>query len=54
VTLAEERRIIGGAVGVIIDARPRSLAGSGNRSIQVRQWLEAINGLRTTAIRKSA
>jgi hypothetical protein len=54
VTQAEERRIIGGSVGVIIDARARSLSSSGSRSLQVRQWLESVNGLRTTAIRKSA
>jgi hypothetical protein len=54
ITLAEERRIIGGSVGVIIDARARSLSSSGSRSVQVRQWLESVNGLRTTAIRKSA
>jgi hypothetical protein len=53
VTLAEERRIIGGTVGVIIDARPRSLATNGNRAAQVRQWFETVNGIRgTTAVRK--
>jgi hypothetical protein len=55
VTLAEERRIIGGTVGVIIDARPRSLATNGNRAAQVRQWFETVNGIRgTTAVRKTA
>jgi hypothetical protein len=49
VTLAEERKIIGGTVGVIIDARPRSLAGTGNRALKVRQWLESINGARNSA-----
>jgi hypothetical protein len=54
VTLAEERRIIGGTVGVIIDARPRSLSGNVNRALEVRQWLETMNGLRTsTAVRKA-
>lgn len=49
VTLAEERRIVGGSVGVIIDARPRSLAASGNRAQRVRQWLESINGIRASS-----
>jgi hypothetical protein len=54
VTLAEERRIIGGTVGVIIDARPRSLSGNVNRALEVRQWLETMNGIRTsTAVRKA-
>jgi hypothetical protein len=48
VTLAEERKIIGGTVGVIIDARARSVAASGNRAQKVRQWLDAVNGLRST------
>jgi len=53
VTLAEERKIIGGMVGVIIDARARSLAGSGNRAQKVRQWLESVNGLRSSgAVRR--
>jgi hypothetical protein len=55
VTLAEERRIIGGTVGVIIDARPRSLAGNVNRALEVRQWLEAMNGIRTSGtVRKAS
>ena len=53
ITLAEERQIVGGTVGVIIDARPRTLASNSNRAIQVRQWLEAINGIRaSSAVRK--
>ena len=53
VTLAEERKIIGGSVGVIIDARSRSLASGANRAQKVRQWLETVNGVRTSpAIRK--
>jgi hypothetical protein len=55
VTLAEERRIVGGTVGVIIDARPRTLAGNANRAMQVRQWLESVNGIRaSTAVRKQS
>ena len=49
VTLAEERKIIGGTVGVIIDARPRSLAGTGNRAQKVREWLESVNAVRNSA-----
>jgi hypothetical protein len=53
VTLAEERKIIGGTVGVIIDARARSIAGTGNRAQKVRQWLDAVNGLRSSgAVRR--
>ena len=53
VTLAEERRIVGGTVGVIIDARPRTLSSNANRAMQVRQWLESVNGIRaSTAVRK--
>jgi hypothetical protein len=54
VTLAEERRIVGGSVGVIIDARPRSLAGGGNRAQKVRQWLESINGIRASSTIRSS
>jgi hypothetical protein len=55
VTLAEERRIVGGTVGVIIDARPRTLASNANRAMQVRQWLESVNGIRaSTAVRKQS
>jgi len=55
VTLAEERRIVGGTVGVLIDARPRTLAGNANRAMQVRQWLESVNGIRaSTAVRKQS
>jgi hypothetical protein len=55
VTLAEERKITGGLVGVILDARPRSLAGGGPRPQKVRQWLESVNGIRTGAtIRKTS
>jgi hypothetical protein len=49
VTLAEERKITGGLVGVILDARPRPLAGAGARPQKVRQWLESVNGIRTGA-----
>jgi len=53
VTLTDERRIIGGAVGVIVDARPRSLATGGpGRDQRVRQWLDTVNGKRTSAIRR--
>lgn len=55
VTLAEERRIIGGIVGVVIDARPRSLAGNANRAAEVRQWLETMNGIRASStVRKAS
>jgi hypothetical protein len=53
VTLTDERRIIGGAVGVIVDARPRSLAASGpGREQRVRQWLDTVSGKRTSTIRR--
>jgi hypothetical protein len=54
VTLAEERRIIGGTVGVVIDARPRSLAGNTNRASEVRQWLEVMNGIRASSTVRKA
>jgi hypothetical protein len=42
-------------VGVIIDARPRTLASNANRAMQVRQWLESVNGIRaSTAVRKQS
>jgi len=49
VTLAEERKITGGLVGVIIDARPRTLASGTPRAQKVRQWLESVNGIRSGA-----
>lgn len=53
VTLAEERRIIGGLVGVIVDARSRSLAtGGSNRSAKVKQWLDAVTGVKSPAVRR--
>jgi hypothetical protein len=53
VTLADERRIVGGLVGVIIDARSRSLVNSGNnRSNKVKQWLDAVNGAKAPAARR--
>jgi hypothetical protein len=55
VTLADERRIIGGLVGVIIDARSRSLANAGNnRSAKVKQWLDAVNGAKAPTVRRYA
>jgi hypothetical protein len=55
VTLAEEHKVTGGNVGVIIDARPRSLGTPGSRSQKVRQWLESVNGLRASStVRKFA
>ena len=53
VTLADERKIIGGSVGVIIDARSRSLSASGNnRHVKVKQWLDAVNGVKMPAVRR--
>jgi hypothetical protein len=53
VTLADERKIIGGSVGVIIDARSRSLSTPGNgRHIKVKQWLDAATGAKTPAVRR--
>lgn len=53
VTLADERRIIGGSVGVIIDARNRSLsAASQGRHVKVKQWLDAVTGVKTPAVRR--
>jgi hypothetical protein len=53
VTLADERRIIGGLVGVIIDARSRSLVNTGNnRASKVKQWLDAVNGAKAPAARR--
>jgi hypothetical protein len=56
VTLADERRIIGGAVGVVLDARGRSL-GAGpvhaNRHVKVKQWLDAANGVTQSTVRRA-
>jgi hypothetical protein len=53
VTLADERRIVGGLVGVIIDARSRSLANAGNnRPAKVKQWLDALTGAKAPSIRR--
>jgi hypothetical protein len=53
VTLADERRIIGGSVGVIIDARSRSLSTPTNgRHIKVKQWLDAATGAKAPAVRR--
>jgi hypothetical protein len=56
VTLSEERRIIGGAVGVVLDARGRSL-GAGpipsNRPARVKQWLDAANGITQSIVRRA-
>jgi hypothetical protein len=50
VTLSDEHRIVGGAVGVIIDARGRSVFGSGpQRHQKVKQWLDRVNPNRTPA-----
>jgi hypothetical protein len=53
VTLADERKIIGGSVGVIIDARSRSLSSGGNnRHVKVKQWLDAVTGVKLPAVRR--
>jgi hypothetical protein len=53
VTLADERKIIGGNVGVIVDARSRSLSAPGNgRHIKVKQWLDAATGAKSPAVRR--
>jgi hypothetical protein len=53
VTLDDERRIVGGLVGVIIDARSRSLVNAGNnRPAKVKQWLDAVNGAKALAARR--
>lgn len=53
VTLADERKIIGGSVGVIIDARSRSLsAPAAGRHVKVKQWLDAVTGVKTPAVRR--
>jgi len=55
VTLADERKIIGGLVGIIIDARSRSVAnGDKNRAQKVKQWLDAVNGVTPPAARRFA
>nr|MDQ3044579.1 hypothetical protein [Chloroflexota bacterium] len=54
VTLTDDRRIIGGAVGVIIDARGRAL-GAGQtpqRQVKVKQWLDAANGSVASSVRQ--
>jgi hypothetical protein len=56
VTLSEERRIIGGSVGVILDARGRSLAAGPipqNRQARVKQWIDAANGVTQSIVRRS-
>lgn len=53
VTLAEERKIIGGSVGVIIDARGRSLSTPApGRHIKVKQWLDAVTGAKHPITRR--
>jgi hypothetical protein len=53
VTLPDERKIIGGSVGVIIDARSRSLnATASGRHIKVKQWLDAVTGVKAPAVRR--
>ncbi|MER3487022.1 MAG: hypothetical protein C4345_14650, partial [Chloroflexota bacterium] len=55
VTLADERRIIGGLVGVIIDARSRTLLASGTQRPQkLKQWLDAVNGVKPPAVRRAS
>jgi hypothetical protein len=50
VTLTGEHRIIGGTVGVIVDARGRSVFGMGpQRHQKVKQWLDKVNPHRTPA-----
>ena len=52
VTLAEERRIVGGLVGVIIDARTRPLVkANSNRAAKVKQWIDAVNNVKSTVRR---
>ena len=53
VTLSDERKIIGGSVGVIIDARSRSLSvPSQGRHIKAKQWLDAVTGAKSPAVRR--
>lgn len=54
VSFGGERRVIGGAVGVVLDARGRSLAGDGspNRQQRVKQWLDVVNGVAGTRVRR--
>lgn len=53
VTLSDERKIIGGSVGIIIDARSRSLAAPEHgRHVKMRQWLEAVNGGKAPSTRR--
>jgi hypothetical protein len=55
VVVSNERQLSGGAVGIIIDARARPLAGSSSgRAAKVKQWLDAVNGIRRSSIRRSA
>lgn len=52
VTLSEERRIVGGLVGVIIDARSRPVLGTGQqRTNKMKQWLDAVSGPKSTTRR---
>jgi hypothetical protein len=54
VTFSDDRRIIGGTVGVIIDARGRSLAaGPSARPANVKRWLDAVDGS-ATPLRRTA
>ena len=56
VTLSDDRRIIGGAVGVIVDARGRAL-GAGQtpqRHAKVKQWIDAVNGVVASSVRRTA
>ncbi|MFL5758420.1 MAG: hypothetical protein ACJ789_01705 [Thermomicrobiales bacterium] len=51
VALSEDHRIIGGAVGVIVDARGRSVFGTGpNRHVKVKQWLDRVSAGRGSAV----
>jgi hypothetical protein len=53
--LTGERRVVGGAVGVILDARERPLlAGGPGRAAKMKQWLDVVNGQRFSSIRRAA
>ena len=53
--LTGERKVVGGVVGVILDARARPLlAGGPGRAAKMKQWLDVVNGQRFSSIRRTA
>jgi len=53
VHLTGDRQFVGGAVGIIIDARARPLLSVGaGRAAKMKQWLDAVNGNRFSSTKR--